>query len=244
MLKITTELHIFDKPSFISMFSKPEKIFSLVFCVIVIIELITGASQADNYWHYISKPAIVISLLIFFWIRSKHLESKLRALVGLALVCSLIGDVLLMFVDRSPHYFLFGLVAFLIAHVMYVFAFLKHRNKTINPIGFVIILLAYAGILFYFLKDGLKDMLIPVIIYMLVILSMSTAAFLRQQRVSKLGFLLVFIGALFFMLSDSILALNKFYSPLSHSNYSIMVTYAIAQFLIVYGILNVAKTER
>ncbi len=244
MLKIITELHIFDKQSFYTMLSKSEKIFSLIFCTIVIIELITGTSQNYSSWHYISKPAIVISLLVFFWMKSKHIESKLRSFVGLALVGSLAGDILLMFVDQSPNYFLFGLVAFLIAHIMYVFAFLKHRNKTIKPFGFIIILLLYATMLFYFLKDGLNDMLIPVIIYMLVILSMSTAAFLRRGRVNKLSFILVFLGALFFMLSDSILALNKFYSPLTHANFSIMITYAIAQYLIVLGVLKLAKTSR
>ena len=79
---------------------------------------------------------------------------------------------------------------------------------------------------------------------MLVILSMSTAAYLRKGTISKLSYTLVFLGALFFMLSDSILALNKFYEPLAYSNISIMLTYAIAQYLIIFGILKLDSVSR
>ncbi|MEM5564315.1 lysoplasmalogenase [Psychroserpens sp. AS72] len=220
------------------------KKFSVVYSLIVIAELITGSSESLMSWHYIFKPAIVISLLIFFLLKCKTLNKKLRLIIASALLFSLAGDILLMFVNQSPNYFLFGLVAFLLAHVMYVIAFLKHRNKNLNPLGFIAFLIIYAAGLFYLLKDGLNDMLIPVIIYMLVILSMSTSAFLRKGNVPKMSYTLVFLGALFFMMSDSILALNKFYEPLAFSNISIMLTYALAQYLIIIGILKLDQASR
>ena len=226
------------------MLTSSEKKFSIVYCLIVIAELITGSLEDFSSLHYLFKPAIVISLLIFFLLKCKTLNKKLRLIIASALLFSLAGDILLMFVDRSPNYFLFGLVAFLLAHVMYVIAFLKHRNKTLNPFGFIAFLIVYAAGLFYLVKDGLNEMLIPVLIYMLVILSMSTAAYLRKGTISKLSYTLVFLGALFFMLSDSILALNKFYEPLAYSNISIMLTYAIAQYLIIFGILKLDSTSR
>jgi uncharacterized membrane protein YhhN len=73
---------------------------------------------------------------------------------------------------------------------------------------------------------------------MLVILSMATTAFLRQGNVVKNSFVLVFIGAILFMISDSILALNKFYQPLPFTNISIMFTYGFAQLFIVFGLLK------
>lgn len=226
------------------MFSPSEKTFSLIFCFIVIAELIFGSIPSLEHFHFASKPAIVGSLLTFFWIKSKTLDKTLRLLITLALLFSLLGDVLLLFIAESPNYFLTGLIAFLIAHIMYVISFLKHRNKTLKPLGFVILLLAYGLGLFYLLKDGLNEMLVPVIIYMIVILSMATTAFLRRGSVSKRSYILVFFGALMFMISDSILALNKFYSPLAYANIYIMLTYAIAQFLIVIGILKLSQTPR
>ena len=167
---------------------------------------------------------------------SKSLTKSIKFLTLLALVFSLLGDVLLMFVDTSEHFFTIGLVAFLSAHVMYILLFLKHRNKDKTPYGFIVLLLICATTLFYFLKDGLGKMLMPVLVYILVILTMATTAYLRENMVNKLSYSLIFLGALFFMVSDSILALNKFYHPIPLSNISIMFTYALAQYLIVIGI--------
>ena len=142
-----------------------------------------------------------------------------------------------MFVSKSANFFLSGLGAFLLAHIMYVLVFLKSRNKAANSLPIVVILLMYASVIFYFLKDGLGDMLIPVLAYLLVILIMAATAFIRK-RSNIDSYKLVFAGAVFFMISDSLLALNKFYEPLPFSNISIMLTYALAQYLIVLGILK------
>ena len=218
-----------------------EKQFSVLFFVIVLFEIITGSTETLKMAHYIAKPAIVISLIFLFIKTSEGVSKSIKRITLLALVFSLLGDILLMFVEQSPHFFTIGLVAFLTAHIMYILAFLKHRNKQKPIIGFIVFLLIYASGLFYLLKDGLGAMLIPVIVYMIVILSMATSAFLRKGMVNNLSYNLVFTGAIFFMISDSILALNKFYEPLPFSNISIMLTYALAQFLIVIGILKLKR---
>lgn len=216
-----------------------EKQFSILFFIIVLFELITGNTENLKTVHYIAKPAIVISLIFLFLKTSGLLSNSIKFLTFLALIFSLLGDVLLMFVDKSTHFFTIGLVAFLLAHMMYILVFLKHRNDKKSALGLIIILAIYAVGLFYLLRNGLGEMLVPVLIYMIVILAMATSAFLRQGSVNSLSFKLVFIGALFFMISDSILALNKFYKPIMLSNISIMVTYALAQYLIVLGILKI-----
>jgi len=220
------------------MLNNIEKQFSILFFIIVLMELLTGSTESLQTVHYIAKPAIVISLIFLFVKTSKSLSKPIKNLTFLALVFSLLGDILLMFVDTSEHFFTLGLVAFLTAHIMYVLVFLKHRNTKKSPFGFIALLLIYAACLFNFLKDGLGDMFIPVIVYMVVILTMATSAYLRKDNVNILSYGLVLFGALCFMISDSILALNKFYQPILWSNISIMVTYALAQYLIVIGILK------
>lgn len=224
------------------MLTNTEKQFSILFFIIVLIELITGNTSTLDNAHYIAKPAIVISLIFLFIKTFGSISTSIKRITLLALCFSVLGDILLMFVERSPHFFTVGLVAFLLAHIMYIVVFLKHRNKQRSLVAFVILLLVYASGLFYLLKNGLGDMLIPVIVYMIVILSMATSAFMRKGSVSTMSYNLVFIGAIFFMISDSILALNKFYQPIPWSNISIMVTYALAQYLIVLGILKLNKS--
>ncbi len=219
------------------MLTKTEKSFSALFFIIVIAELIFGSVENLLQFHYFTKPLILIALIVFFYKQSKHLNKRTRNITLLALVFSLAGDVLLMFVSKSANFFLSGLVAFFLAHIMYVLVFLKSRNKAANSLPIVVILLIYASWIFYFLKDGLGDMLIPVLVYLFVILIMATTAFIRK-RSNIDSYKLVFAGAVFFMISDSLLALNKFYEPLPFSNISIMLTYALAQYLIVIGILK------
>ena len=219
------------------MLTKTEKPFSILFFIIVITELFCGSIESLSQFHYFTKPLILVSLIVFFYKQGKHLNKSTRNITLLALVFSLVGDVLLMFVNKSANFFISGLVAFLLAHVMYILVFLKSRNKTANVLPIVVILLIYASGVFYFVKDGLGDMLFPVLAYLLVILVMAATAFLRK-RSNRNSYILIFVGAIFFMISDSLLALNKFYQPLPLSNISIILTYALAQYLIVLGILN------
>lgn len=220
------------------MLTSTEKKFSILFFIIVLIELISAQTNTLENLHFIAKPAIVTSLIFLFTKTSIQISKPIKLLTIAALIFSLLGDVLLMLVNDWAHFFTLGLISFLLAHVMYILVFLKHRNKTKSPLGFSIILLVYAAFLFYTLYGGLGEMLIPVIIYMLVILSMATSAYLRKGEVSKLSYSLIFAGAIFFMISDSLLALNKFYKPLPLADISIMLTYALAQYLIVLGILK------
>lgn len=220
------------------MLSKTEQKFTGIYAVIVLIVLVCVTFQDLASLHYISKPLIVVSLLIFFFSQSQGFHKKLRTLMILALVFSLIGDIALLFDDGNSNYFIIGLVSFLLAHVMYIAVFLRERDSRKSPVGFVVSLFIYAALLFYMLKDGLGDLLLPVIIYMIVILSMSTSAFMRNKYTDITNYNWVFIGAMLFMISDSILALDKFYQTFKLSSISIMLTYALAQYCIVIGILK------
>ena len=213
---------------------KNKRSFTVVFFIIVTAELICTSIESLSQFHYVTKPSILFSLIIFFWINCNHLDYKTKNFALLALMFSLLGDMLLMF----ENFFVGGLLAFLLAHIMYILVFIRYRNENKNPLPFIFILLVYSSGLFFLLKDGLDKMLIPVIFYMVVIFSMATLAFLRKERVTYNSYNLVFYGAIFFIISDSLLALNRFYEPLFLSNIWIMFTYSLAQYLIVMGILR------
>ncbi|MEJ2112421.1 MAG: lysoplasmalogenase [Flavobacteriaceae bacterium] len=204
------------------MLTKTEKKFSLVFILIVILHLLLSDS---------SNPT-----LLFFITNSTYLPYKIRLVTAFALVFSLIGDILLMFVNIYSSFFIAGLVSFLIAHILYIIVFSKTRNKNKKPTIILILLTVYALGIFYFLSDGLENMLIPVILYMTIILTMVTMAFLRQGSVNNISYKLVAIGAILFVISDSLLALNKFYVPFYFADISIIFTYGLAQLFIVLGL--------
>ena len=220
------------------MLTTTEKKFTILFLLLLMAELICGSVESLSRWHYLTKPLLLISLILYFFVQSKMMILKTRILILAALFFSLMGDIFLMFVDQSANYFMLGLISFFLAHVFYCWVFFSDRNPKTNPIGLIIVLIFYAFGLFYLLKNNLGDLLIPVVFYILVILLMVISAFLRQKKVSQKSFIFVFIGAILFVISDSVLALNKFYMPLPFSSISIMLTYGLAQFFIVFGLLK------
>ena len=99
-------------------------------------------------------------------------------------------------------------------------------------------MLLYGCIMFYFLYPGLEGMKAPVIAYTIVILTMLISALNRYGKVNKPSYILVAAGAAIFVISDSLIAVNKFYTDINYAGILVMVTYAAAQYLIVTGCIR------
>lgn len=206
------------------------------FATNLVLELIFLSNPDWISFRVVTKPLLVSFLLLYFLLN--RAETKTRFLISLALLFSLLGDVLLLFTDRSENYFMFGLLAFLLAHIFYIIQFSRERNKNIGILKPLGSLLIFGGLFFYFLKDDLGSMLLPVCVYMIIILMMAFFAFLRKGNIPKKSFELVFTGAILFLISDATLAIDKFHSPISNAGILIMGTYGLAQLFIVLGILK------
>jgi uncharacterized membrane protein YhhN len=165
-----------------------------------------------------------------------------------ALVFSWIGDVVLLFSDKGEVYFIIGLVSFLISHIAYIILFSKqlriysNRNKAIFWVGITAIIV-YLMVMLAVLLPRLGDLKIPVIVYAIVLSTMLLFAFKGYLKWNSPANIYILLGAVVFVSSDSILALNKFYEPLKFSSLLIMSTYITAQYLIVVGILKLNKKK-
>jgi uncharacterized membrane protein YhhN len=103
-------------------------------------------------------------------------------------------------------------------------------------IGFLFV--GYAAGIVYLLYPGLDGLMKPVImVYALSLIGMSMAALNRNGRVNRSSFLLVFTGSLLFVLSDSMIALDRFYAEIPLGGLWIMLTYISAQYLIMRGLI-------
>lgn len=165
-----------------------------------------------------------------------------------ALVFSWIGDVVLLFSDKGEVYFIIGLVSFLLSHIAYIILFSKqlriysNRNKAIFWVGITAIIV-YLMVMLAILLPRLGDLKIPVIVYAIVLSTMLLFAFKGYLKWNSPANIYILLGAVVFVSSDSILALNKFYEPLKFSSLLIMSTYITAQYLIVVGILKLNKKK-
>ncbi|MCB0504552.1 MAG: lysoplasmalogenase [Cyclobacteriaceae bacterium] len=205
----------------------------LLFAIDSMLEL---ASQLFN-WNFLSlfsKPLLMPLLIGYFVSASRANRSPLKKFVVLALVFSWVGDAVLMFQNINGMYFIIGLVAFLLAHVMYIVGFTKLKNSTtkVERLAIIVFFLAYSATLVIFLWPGLGNMKAPVMLYALVLTIMGVLGVIK----STTNHPYITFGVLFFVASDSILALNKFLIDVPFNGMLIMGTYIAAQWLIVAGV--------
>lgn len=195
-------------------------------------------------YYFITKylKPFLVPFLFFAVQRSQSFVSKKWLLA--ALLFSWIGDCVLLFADLGELFFIVGLVAFLIAHILFIILFMKintvkrNLNTPVFWVGILSITIYLAKILSVLLPT-LGNLKIPVSIYALTISVMLVTALRGAFMWHNKSKYTVLIGAIFFVTSDSILAIDKFYEPISLATFWIMLTYLIAQFCITYGILKI-----
>ncbi|MBT8221185.1 MAG: lysoplasmalogenase [Bacteroidia bacterium] len=201
--------------------------FDKIFLVLAIAELVFVVVFPQG--RYLTKPLILISLLLYYYIRS----SSPAPIFLIALVFALIGDTVLMF----DNLFLIGLGAFLLMQILYAVSFIKQIGKRNNKkILLTLLVLIITVAIQMVLLPHVAGMLIPVIAYTLVIGAMVIAGIWRIE--SGQQYLWVLSGVFLFMVSDSILALNKFAFEIPFGGLLVMSTYIAAQYLIVKGYLK------
>nr|WP_209311777.1 lysoplasmalogenase [Pseudomonas brassicacearum] len=169
------------------------------------------------------KPMPVLALL--GWLHDAP-PSDYRRWISLGLIFSLVGDVLLAW---PGDLFVFGLGAFLLAHLAYLKAYLSDcRRPALLPLALALgIGAVLLGIL---VSNGLGPLLVPVIVYGLAISAMLWRALARLgSGVPKRSAWLAAAGALAFVFSDSLIGINRFVQPFHAAPYLIIVSYWLGQ---------------
>ena len=214
------------------------KTASVIFFLIVLLADLVVMYTNHEVFRYITKPLLMPLLIVFFITGTRFVTSSLKKWVILALGFSWLGDVLLMFESANTNFFIFGLVAFLLAHIFYIVLFdqVRVKEKFRQSLLPLLPIAVYYILLMTLLQSHLGEMRKPVSIYGLVIsIMLSFAIDLWRLKDRRTSFLIIF-GALLFILSDSLLAINKFYQQFDHAGIAVMATYGIAQLLITLGI--------
>lgn len=198
-------------------------------------------THTSFYPKFVVKALIIPILMILFIINLKPFRNRLHSFMFAGLIFSWAGDVILEFTQSNGNMFIFGLSCFLLAHIMYftVFIITPGKNCILSNCIFLLIPVIIYGVgLVFYLYDDLADMRIAVILYAIVILTMLTGAINRKEKVKKASYYLVLTGAILFVISDSVIAIDKFSYHFESSVIVIMSTYIIAQYLIVTGYIN------
>jgi uncharacterized membrane protein YhhN len=182
---------------------------TLVYCALVLLAFHAPAVA--------TKPLPVLSLAIF--------AARRDRLFAAGLLASAAGDAVL----AIRGHFVAGLVCFLIAHAIYVAAFARRARPNRARIGASVVLSAATTALAAFIVPHAGALAIPVAAYVVVITAMGVAALLADASI------LLPIGAILFIASDTLLALNLFVAQNRAAAVLILPTYYAAQLLLFLG---------
>jgi uncharacterized membrane protein YhhN len=207
-----------------------------IYFVVTALDLI-GVGLKLDWLVLICKPLMMMSLMAFYW----AVSPRRRKLYLGALFFSLLGDIFLL--DKEG-LFLLGIGAFLITQVLFIVLVLRRSSRTSksNLIWSAIPFMIYLVLLMRTLAPELDDLFYPVLIYGSVISVFGITALNYHLNQRNSESLILLSGALLFIASDSMIALNKFYSPHMIYPVAIMLTYALAQYLICHSMLLEEKS--
>lgn len=206
-----------------------------------------GGADAWHWLHWICKPLATLLILLSAWRTVCPVSVAYRRYVVLAMACCLLGDVLLM---MPGDWFVPGLVSFLLAHGLFVAAFRSDVRLGVRRWPWLLCLVIGAGVL-VLLWPGMAPVLhVPVVVYVGVLASMAgqalgRAVWLREQGDARaLSARHAAVGALLFMLSDSLLAWDRFHTALPRAALYILATYYAALWLIARSVERGAALSR
>lgn len=202
---------------------------------------IVGAYVGDLRWlHLIFKPLTTL-LIVALALSFASAESGYRRAIVIGLLLSTLGDVFLML---SPDWFVHGLASFLLAHLAYLVAFTRRARLAITWWPF----LAYAvvaGAVLAILWPSLPAQLqVPVVIYVMVLAGMAAqaAAVWRHRRGRATA--LAALGGGVFVLSDAVLAIDRFAAPFAAASAVVLGAYWTAQVLIGLSVMPDERIAR
>ncbi|WP_420553141.1 lysoplasmalogenase [Tenacibaculum aiptasiae] len=208
-------------------------ITSILFLLVAITDVYAVITETKSLEiEIIFKPLLMTTLVIVYLVSVKKPNFWLIS----ALFFSFWGDVFLL---DEVNYFVFGLGSFLIAHIMYIKMTSQLLKKpSINKIlkAAIIFIALFGGVLFLII-DNLGEMLLPVIVYGVAISAFGTSALLNYQQEKSTENTWLLLGAILFIASDSLIALNNFYTPKKLFVIAIIVLYVVSQYLIVKAMI-------
>lgn len=217
-------------------------IFFILFISVALLELASHLLQ-NMQLHLFVKPLLMPLLVVYFTTKSLKAFKEAKWVL-IALFFSFLGDTFLMFDGSAAIFFILGLSMFLLAHIFYIVFFYKQANTLIvfkKPFSMVLVIF-YGIFLIYYLFPHLGEMTLPVVVYASVIMMMlifATNLWLNTVKGSKW----ILLGALFFVISDSLIAIDKFAVRIWQAQFLIMITYIFAQWAIIEGVINLIQNK-
>jgi uncharacterized membrane protein YhhN len=193
---------------------------------------IWSGAQARRPLFHVSKPLTTALIILVALVAPTPVPAAYKTLILAGLLCSLAGDIALMLPEK---WFAAGLGSFLAAHVFYILAFKPGPGHPVSP-GLLLPFLIFGLLMFRILTPSLGRLKLPVLVYIAAITAMAWLAAGRFVDLGGTRPLLAFAGAVLFLISDSVLAYDRFVKTFGLAQALVLGAYFPAQLLIALSI--------
>jgi len=225
---------------FINIRNMDSKLFANIVLLIIFATAAVGNLMAWGFnktrWVPVTKPVLMPVLAIYYVLNCPDV----KLVLVFALLFAFLGDVFLIWPQKKL-FFICGLAFFMIMQVLYVIFIVKNQ---VNDVGYTVpalaaslVFLVFGAMIYLKLYRFLNEMKIPVLVYVMVLLTVSFLCFVNMIANFNRFSVVEFLGAVFFVVSDTILAFDSFRRPVRYANLWIMATYINAQLFLFAGFM-------
>lgn len=206
--------------------------------LLLLILLLSGALYlAGHYFDkpllkYVFKPLTTILILLFAFVRMPQVSIHYKEFILIGLTLSLIGDIFLLWPEKQ---FISGLLAFLLAHLLFILAMITDFGPYYDW-QYLIPILLYMIVFLWIILPKSGKLVFPVVVYAFVLMLFFWQAAGRAVYLAGSSSMDALLGAGLFVVSDSVLAYNRFVKNFKWAEFFIIITYWAALYFIALSV--------
>lgn len=206
--------------------------------MVLIAYILVKLNLSHISYRLVLKPLLTFILIIYYTLNVKKRSMVKYKTMLTALSMFLIGDFI--FVFQGVFFFGLGMLFFLLGKIFYTFSFSNNENFSIKKIiPFLSLCFVYMVFILSLVYEHLGGFLIPILVYVFVALITFLFAYLRSGSVNRFSYVLVLIGVVFSVFSDTIGLIQVFYEKdIPFKEFLLVLIYGISQYFIVLGITH------
>lgn len=212
--------------------------FTIVYILVFLLVLL--ATYLHIPWIIkVSRPGIFVVSMVFLVV-STALRGRFHQRLFFGIITSLVADMLFMFHSYDPLFLLYGSIALLLCHLLYISAFYldflsaKELDKKGARIAIACSAIIFSAFYFY-IRPYLPLQKLPILTGVFIAALLLMMAAFRNQRVNKGSFNLIMAGAICFVITDALMAQVYFVKPFNYHEMIISAFYMVSQYLIIRG---------
>jgi uncharacterized membrane protein YhhN len=174
-------------------------------------------------------------MLLAAGVLATTLPSRFGLPMAIGFTAAAAGDVLLA-LDRQQH-LAQALLCFLVTQVAYSIAFVARQRPLGDRLEYRLPIAVYGAVLLAMMLPTLGPMLVPVFVYVVALIAMAVLSAGVESVPGR-----VYFGACLFVIADSLIGIDRFIVPIAAAELVIVAIYAVGQFLIFTGMLEVGRS--